>query len=71
MRVLSNQLRFYGVGLVAGLAAVGTLRAGQLLFGPVQMVFLGSGLIAVPEGARALAVSLERLRRASLVCPLA
>lgn len=66
-RVASGQIQLYGVGLVAGLAAVGALRAGQLLFGPVQVVWFGVAMMAVPEGARALAVSLGRLRRLSLI----
>lgn len=66
-RVVSGQVQLYGVGLVAGLATVGALRAGQLLFGPVQVVSFGVNMMAVPEGARALAVSLDRLRRTSLV----
>ncbi len=67
VRVVSGQLQLYGVGLVAGLSAVGELRAGQLLFGPIQVVSFGVNMMAVPEGARTLAVSLARLRRASLV----
>ena len=61
-RVASGQLMVYGVGIVAGLATVGTLRVGQLLFGPIQVVFYGVTLMAIPEAARALAVSLRRLR---------
>ncbi len=66
-RTASSQIQLYGVGLVAGLTAVGTLRAGQLLFGPVQVVTFGVSMMAVPEGARALAVSLGRLRRVTLI----
>jgi O-antigen/teichoic acid export membrane protein len=66
-RVVSGQLQLYGVGLMAGLAAVGALRAGQLLFGPIQVVSFGVNMMAVPEGARALAESLARLRRISLI----
>jgi O-antigen/teichoic acid export membrane protein len=66
-RVLAGQVQLYGVGFVAGLATVGALRAGQLLFGPVQVISFGVNMMAVPEGARALAVSLGRLRRTSLI----
>jgi O-antigen/teichoic acid export membrane protein len=66
-RVVSGQIQLYGVGFVAGLTAVGTLRAGQLLFGPVQVVSFGISMMAVPEGARALAVSLRRLERVTLI----
>lgn len=66
-RVVSGQIQLYGVGFVAGLGAVGALRAGQLLFGPMQVVAFGISMMAVPEGARALAVSLQRLQRVTLV----
>ncbi len=66
-RVLSAQIQLYGVGAVAGLSAVGALRAGQLLFGPVQVVAFGVSMMALPEAARALAVSADRLRRAAVV----
>jgi O-antigen/teichoic acid export membrane protein len=66
-RVVSGQIQLYGVGFVAGLGAVGALRAGQLLFGPMQVVAFGISMMAVPEGARALAVSLHRLERVTLV----
>ncbi len=66
-RVASGQLMGYGVGAVIGLTAVGALRAGQLLFGPIQLVFFGVNQMAVPEASRAAAVSLGRLRQASVV----
>ena len=43
------------------LAALGSLRAAQLVVGPIQILFLGIGLIAVPEGVRALSHSRGRL----------
>lgn len=60
-RLAGGQLAVYGIGAVAGLAALGSLRAAQLVVGPVQILFLGIGLIAVPEGVRALAHSRGRL----------
>ena len=66
-RVASGQLMGYGVGAVTGLGAVGALRAGQLLFGPIQLVFYGVNLMAVPEASRAAATSLGRLRQAVVV----
>jgi O-antigen/teichoic acid export membrane protein len=66
-RVASGQLMGYGVGAVTGLGAVGALRAGQLLFGPIQLVFYGVNQMAVPEASRAAAISLARLRRAAVV----
>lgn len=41
-----------GLGVVAGVAAVGTLRAGQVLVGPLNVAFLAVPLVAVPESAR-------------------
>jgi len=66
-RTAGGQLSTYGIGLAAGLFAVGALRAAQLIIGPIQVLFLGIGLMAVPEGVRALEHSLGRLRRLALV----
>jgi len=40
------------VGLIAGLGAAGALRGAQVLFGPVNVLLLAAGSLAVPEGAR-------------------
>jgi hypothetical protein len=56
-----SQLRMYGVGAVAGLAAVGTIRGGELLVGPFLAVLMGLNLVAVPEAARVLRRSARRL----------
>jgi O-antigen/teichoic acid export membrane protein len=58
----ATQLRFYGLSAVAGLAAVGALRAAELLLGPLNVVIIGIGLIGVPEGARIVRRSPRRLR---------
>jgi O-antigen/teichoic acid export membrane protein len=55
------QLRLYGLGIIASLAAVGTLRAAELLLGPFSVVTKGIGMIGVPEGARLLRRSVRRL----------
>ncbi len=57
----ATQLRFYGLSAVAGLAAVGALRAAELLLGPLNVVIIGIGLIGVPEGARIVRRSLRHL----------
>jgi O-antigen/teichoic acid export membrane protein len=58
------QVRLYGLGAIAGLAAVGALRAAELLLGPVNLIMMGIGsLMAIPEGARLLSHGLGRLRR--------
>lgn len=58
----SDQLCTYGVGLIAGLAAVGHVRAASMLMGPFLVVFMGISVVAVPEGARLLRRSRHRLR---------
>jgi O-antigen/teichoic acid export membrane protein len=58
----ANQLRFYGLAAVAGLAAVGALRAADLLLGPVMVLILGISMMAVPEAVRALRRSVSRLQ---------
>jgi O-antigen/teichoic acid export membrane protein len=57
----ATQLRLYGLSAVAGLAAVGALRAAELLLGPLNVVIMGIGLIGVPEGASVLRRSPRRL----------
>jgi O-antigen/teichoic acid export membrane protein len=69
-RLTASQLVVYGVGAVSGLAAVGALRAGWLLLGPVQVVSMGISIMSVPEGVRALGVSVHRLDRTAAVISL-
>jgi O-antigen/teichoic acid export membrane protein/thymidylate kinase len=57
----------YGITAVAGLPAVGALRAGELLLGPFNVIFQGTTLVAIPEGARLLVISTGRLVRACLL----
>jgi hypothetical protein len=56
----------YGITEVAGLAAVGSLRAGELILGPFNVILQGTTLVAIPEGARLLRISTNRLLRACL-----
>lgn len=58
--ILAGQLVLYAVGLVAGLAVVGTVRAAQLLLGPLNVVVQGLYLVAVPEAVRVLRGSARR-----------
>jgi O-antigen/teichoic acid export membrane protein len=60
--IAGNQLKFYGVAALAGTAAVGSLRAAELLLGPVFIMILGVNLTAVPEAVRLLGRSPSRLR---------
>lgn len=48
----AGQATLYLIGAVAGLAAVGAIRAAQVLLGPLNVVFMGAGLFGVPEAAR-------------------
>lgn len=58
----AGQLRTYGLGLIAGLAAVGYVAAAGLLMGPFLVVFFGISLVTVPEAARILRHSPRHLR---------
>jgi hypothetical protein len=60
-----GQLNSYGVNAVAGLAAVGAIRTGEIMMGPVHVLFMGGNLVAVAEGARLR--SRDRLARMSLL----
>lgn len=57
----ASQLRMYGLGTVAGLADVGTVRGAELSFGPFLIVLTGIGLAAVPEAGRVLRRSAHQL----------
>jgi hypothetical protein len=56
----------FGVGSVSGLTQLGRLRAGQVAFGPMTILFGGAGLVTVPEGVRTLNDSPRRLVRFNL-----
>jgi O-antigen/teichoic acid export membrane protein len=59
----SGQLRMYGLGAIAGLAAVGAIRGAVLLLGPFLAILMGLSLVAVPEGVRMLRRSPRHLAR--------
>lgn len=63
----SNQLRVYGVGLIVGLAAVGSLQAANTLMGPFMVIFFGLSLVTIPEAAHVLRTSPRHLPLFSLV----
>jgi len=58
---VSYQLRSYGIGLILGLSALGSVQASFTLFGPVTVLFFGMSLVAIPEAARVLRRSPRRL----------
>jgi len=71
IRTASGQLVLYGVGLAAGLAAVGVIRQAQLVLAPVQVASQGINVTLVPEAVRALHRSRAHLWRfATLVSTL-
>jgi hypothetical protein len=57
------QLRMYGLGGIAGLAAVGTVRGAELLLGPFTAVLMGLSLVTVAEASRVLRRAPHRLRQ--------
>jgi hypothetical protein len=50
----AGEVALFGVAGLAGLAAAGALRAGQVLVGPLRVLLFGVRLAAVPEGVRLL-----------------
>jgi len=56
-----TELIFYAVGAIAGLVALGSLRAAWLMIGPFNVVLMGIVLVAVPEVARLRVRAPERL----------
>lgn len=48
----ATQASAYFLVTFAGLAAAGSLRGGQILLGPMQVLLMGIGITAVPEGVR-------------------
>jgi O-antigen/teichoic acid export membrane protein len=60
----TTQLSLFAIGMVAGLDQVGRLRAAQVALGPLNVLFMGASMAAVPEGVRLLRASTRRLQRA-------
>jgi O-antigen/teichoic acid export membrane protein len=56
-----TQLRITFLGVLAGLSAVGQVRAAEVLLGPWLAVVMGLSMVAVPEAARALRRSVRAL----------
>jgi O-antigen/teichoic acid export membrane protein len=65
----SGGLQFvgYGVAVIAGLSALGSLRGGDILLGPVRVVVTGLVVVAVPEGVRMLQRSAHDLLRSCVL----
>ncbi len=60
------QVTVYVVGVTAGLAQAGAIRAAAILLGPMHIVLQASHLIAVPEGVRIRRRSRTRFRLATV-----
>lgn len=65
---VASQARLIGIGFVADLDAVGAYRAGQMVFGPMRVLYMGVRVIAVPEAVEARRRSQGSLMR---ICVLA
>lgn len=59
----ARQLRITAVGVVAGLAAVGDIRAAEMMMGPFMILLAGVSQVAVPEARHVLLKGAERLYR--------
>jgi O-antigen/teichoic acid export membrane protein len=62
---VADMARSYGVSGILNLAAVGDVQAASVPMGPFRIVFLGVGMITIPEAARILRRSPRHL---SLFC---
>ena len=60
----AGQVVILAVGALVGLKDAGSIRAGQLLMGPMQVMFMAVTLIAVPEAVLILRGGVDRLVRA-------
>jgi len=60
-RLGTAQMVLYVVGLVAGLTQLGALKAAQIAFGPVRILFWGLMIVAIPEAARLYRSRADRL----------
>jgi O-antigen/teichoic acid export membrane protein len=58
---VADMVRSYSITSILGLVAVGSIQAANVLMGPFKIVLLGLSLITIPEGARLLRRSPERL----------
>jgi O-antigen/teichoic acid export membrane protein len=59
----ARQVRMLAVGVIAGLAAVGQIRAAEILMGPFIIVLAGISQVSVPEAKQVLLRAPRRLPR--------
>lgn len=62
----SRQLAQFAIAAIAGLAAAGAYRAGDVLLGPLKVLFMGTHMVAQPEAARLYHRAPDRLLRMCL-----
>ena len=63
----SSQLAFYLVGVIGGLAAAASIRGAEVLMGPLIVLYMGIGLVAVPEAVTIRHRSTRQLMHFSLL----
>ena len=63
----ATQISVFGIVTVGSLTAAGILRAGGILMGPLNVLFMGINLVAIPEGVKALRESARELVKRSLM----
>lgn len=63
----ASQVRSFVLGAVAGLAAVGHVRASEILMGPFLVILMGLSQVAVPEASRVFHRDAGRLKRFCLL----
>lgn len=63
----AGQLGLYLVGWIAGLNAAGALRGAQVLLGPLNVLFMGTVIVAVPDAVGLARRSTRGLMRFSIL----
>lgn len=67
----TRRLALYAVGAIAGLEALGSFSGARVLFGPMNVLYMGMFAFAIPEGVRVAEHSLRRMARAVNVASVA
>jgi O-antigen/teichoic acid export membrane protein len=57
----SDTVRSYGTSAILGVAALGYINAANVLMGPFKIIYFGISMITIPEAARTLRRSPQRL----------
>lgn len=59
----ASNVGLWVLGLISGLSAVGAVRVGQTVFGPINVLYLGMQLVLVPAAVRHVNVDVGLARR--------